>query len=87
MENWEKEARKVAGERVKASLALQNVAISEKIKVSDDLVAAKIAELRDVYKKSPEALKQLKDPNVKTDIRNRLTIEATLDYLVKENSK
>ena len=87
VENWEKEARKVAGERVKASLALQNVAISEKIKVSDDLVAAKIAELRDVYKKSPEALKQLKDPNVKTDIRNRLTIEATLDYLVKENSK
>lgn len=87
VENWEKEARKAAGERVKASLALQNVAISEKIKVSDDLVAAKIAELRDVYKKSPEALKQLKDPNVKTDIRNRLTIEATLDYLVKENSK
>ncbi|MBR2855508.1 trigger factor [Candidatus Saccharibacteria bacterium] len=87
LENWEKEARKVAEERVKGSLALQNVAISENITVPDELVAAKIAELRDVYKKSPEAIKQLKDPNVKTDIHNRLVIEATLDYLVKENSK
>lgn len=86
LENWEKEARKIAEQRVKASLALQNVALDAKITVSDDLVAAKIAELRDVYKKSPDALKQLKDPNVKMDIKNRMTIEATLDYLVKVNS-
>lgn len=86
MEKWEKEARKVAETRVKASLALQNLAVENKITVSDDEVNAKIAELRDVYKKSPDALKQLKDPNVKNDIRNRLTIEATLDFLVKENS-
>ena len=87
MESWEKEARKIAEERVKASLALQTVAVEQKITVSDDLVNAKIAELRDVYRKSADALKQLKDPNVKMDIRNRMTIEATLDYLVKENSK
>lgn len=86
LENWEKEARKIAEIRVKASLALQTLAVEQKITVSDDLVAAKIAELRDVYKKSPEALKQLKDPNVKMDIKNRMVIEATLDYLVKENS-
>lgn len=86
MDKWEKEARKVAETRVKASLALQNLAVENKITVSDDDVNAKIAELRDVYKKSPDALKQLKDPNVKNDIRNRLTIEATLDFLVKENS-
>ena len=86
VESWEKEARKVAETRVKASLVLQTLAIEEKITVSDDLVAAKIAELRDVYKKSPDALKSLKDPNVKTDIRNRMIIEATLDYLVKVNS-
>ena len=86
LENWEKEARKIAEQRVKASLALQNVALAEKITVSDDEVGAKIAELRDVYKKSPDALKQLKDPNVKMDIKNRMTIEKTLDYLVKVNS-
>lgn len=85
VENWEREAKKVAETRVKASLALQNLAIAEKITVSDDIVAAKIAELRDVYKKSPEALKSLKDPNVKMDIKNRMIIEATLDYLVKVN--
>ena len=85
LESWEKKAREVAGERVKGSLVLQNLAIAEKITVSDDLVVAKIAELKDVYKKSPEALKSLKDPNVKMDIRNRMVIEKTLDYLVKVN--
>ncbi len=87
LENWEKEARKIAESRVKASLALQNIALAEKITVSDDLVAAKLAELRDVYKKSPEALKSLKDPNVKMDIKNRMIIEATIDFLVKANEK
>ena len=85
-ESWEKEARKVAETRVKASLVLQTLAVEQKITVSDELVAAKLAELKDVYKKSPEALKSLKDPNVKMDIKNRMIIEATLDYLVKANS-
>lgn len=85
LESWEKQARKVAEQRVKGSLVLQNLAITEKITVPDELVAAKIAELKDVYKKSPEALKSLKDPNVKVDIKNRMTIEKTLNYLVKVN--
>lgn len=84
-ESWEKKARKVAEERVKGSLVLQNLALAEKITVSDEESAAKIAELREVYKKSPEALKSLKDPNVKGDIHNRMIIEKTLDYLVKVN--
>lgn len=85
MEAWEKEARKVAETRVKASLALQSLALKEKITVSDDVVNAKIAELREVYKKSPDAIKSLKDPNVKMDIKNRMIIEETLNYLVKVN--
>ena len=86
LESWEKEARKVAEMRVKGSLALQTLAVDNKITVSDEDVNAKIAELKDVYKKTPEALKSLKDPNVKMDIRNRLIIEKTLDFLVKANS-
>lgn len=86
VENWEKEARKAAEMRVKGSLVLQTLAVEQKIFASDEEVAAKIAELKDVYKKSPEALKSLKEPNVKMDIKNRLTIEKTLDYLVKVNS-
>ncbi len=84
-ESWEKQARKIAEARVKASLALQTLAMEQKITVSDDVVAAKLAELRDVYKKSPDALKNLKDPNVKMDIRNRMIIEKTLDFLVDAN--
>lgn len=84
-ESWEKKAKEIAEERVKASLALQTIAVEQKITVSDDLVAAKIAELKDVYRKSPEALKSLKDPNVKMDIKNRMIIEKTLDYLVENN--
>lgn len=86
LESWEKEARKVAETRVKASLALQTLAVENKINVPQELVDAKIAELRDVYKKSPEALKNLKDPNVKMDIKNRMIIEKTLDFLVDANS-
>lgn len=82
-ESWEKQARTIAEARVKASLALQVLARDQKITVKDDVVEAKIAELREIYKKSPEALKNLKDPNVKMDIRNRLVIEKTIDFLVK----
>lgn len=86
-EEWEEEAKKLAETRVKASLCLQILARDEKITVDDKDVDAKLAELRDVYQKSPEALKNLKDPNVRQDIKNRLTVEKTLDYLVELNSK
>ena len=86
VDSWEKKAREVAEMRVKASLVIQTLAVEQGIKASDDEVAAKLAELREVYKKSPEALKNLKDPNVRVDIKNRLTIEKALDFLVKENS-
>lgn len=85
MESWEKQAKKVAEENVKASLCLQNLALAEKVTVDDKLVEAKIAELRDVYRKSPDALKNLKDPAVKQDIKNRLIIEATVEKLAKAN--
>lgn len=87
LENWEKEATKIAEQRVKASLVLQVLARDQKITVDDKIVDAKIAELREIYKKSPEALKSLKDPNVKMDIRNRLIIEKTIDFIVKANKK
>lgn len=86
-ESWDKKAKEIAAQRVKGSLVLQQLAVTEKIKVADEEVEAKINELKDVYKKSPEALKQLKNPNVKMDIKNRLTIEKTLDYLVKNNKQ
>lgn len=86
-EKWEKEITEIAEKRVKASLVLQILAQKEKITVEDEVVDAKIAELRDVYQKSKEALENLKDPRVRMDIKNRLVIEKTLDYLAEINSK
>ena len=66
---------------------LSKYAFSEHSAVTLRFVSTpKLTELREVYKKSPEALKNLKDPNVRMDIKNRLTIEKALDFLVKENS-
>lgn len=82
-EQWEKEARAIAETRVKSSLCLQVLARDQKIEASDDEVAAKIAELKNIYQNSKDAVKQLDEPNVRQDIKNRLTIEKTLDFLVK----
>lgn len=84
-EDWLKEVRKVGEARVKASLVLQVLARDNKIEADEKEVDAKIAELKDVYQKSPEAIKSLKDPRVRMDIKNRLTIEKVIDFLVDAN--
>ena len=63
------------------------LAREEKIDVDNEIVDAKLNELREVYKKSKEALVSLKDNNVRQDIKNRMVIEKTLNFLVKLNSK
>lgn len=86
MDEWEKQAKEVAEQRVKASLCLQVLARDHEIEVEDDLVDAKMAELKEVYKNSPEATKNLSDPRVRQDVKNRMTIEKTIDFLVKAQS-
>ena len=85
MEEWEKQARELAEARVKASLVLQILAREQKIEVAEEEVEAKIAELKDAYKKSKEALKQLKQPEVRQDIKNRMIIDKAMDFLVEAN--
>lgn len=82
-EDWEKDARKVAEERVKASLVLQILAREQGIEASDEEVNAKVAELKDVYRKSKEAVESLKKPEVRQDIKNRMVIDKTLEFLVE----
>ncbi len=84
-EDWEKQARDAAEQRVKSSLVLQILAREEGITATEEEVDAKIAELRDVYQKSKEALANLKKPEVRQDIRNRMVIDKTLDFLTAEN--
>lgn len=85
LEEWEKQAKEVAEQRVKSSLVLQILAREQNIQVTDAEVEAKIAELRDVYAKSKEAIENLKKPEVHQDIRNRMIIDKTLDFLTVEN--
>lgn len=85
VEEWEKQARELAAERVKASLVLQILAREQGITSSDEEVEAKIAELKDVYKNSKEAIKNLTKPEVRQDIKNRYTIDKTIDFLVEAN--
>lgn len=84
-EDWEKEARSVAEARVKSSLVLQILAREQQISASEAEVEAKITELRDVYRRSKEAMANLKKPEVRQDIKNRLTIDKVLDFLVEQN--
>jgi len=84
-DDWEAEARKVAEERVKSSLVLQVLAKEVNVVATPEEVEAKVNELRDLYKKSKEAIENLKKPEVHQDIRNRLIIDKTLDFLVEQN--
>ncbi len=84
-EKWEKQAREVAEARVKSSLILQILAKEQEISATDEEVSAKIAELCDVYQHSKEAVENLKKPEVRQDIKNRLVIDKTLDFLVAAN--
>lgn len=84
-EEWEKAASELAEARVKASLALQILARDQKISATEEEVEAKVAELKDVYKKSKEAMANLKKPEVRQDIRNRMIIDKTMDFLVAAN--
>lgn len=85
-EEWEKEAKQVATDRVKASIALQTLSKELDVIVDEAEVESKIAELKDVYQKNADAMKQLEDPRVRADVKNRLRVEKTLDALVKANA-
>jgi trigger factor len=85
-EAWKEEAKTVAKKRVEAQMVL--VALSEELKISatDKEADAKVAELKDIYKNNADAVKNLSDERVKADIKNRLTIEKTIDKLVEMNA-
>jgi len=85
--DWEKEAKQAAESRVKAALILQTLARELNISATDDEVSAKLEELKHAYRQDDTATKNLADPRVHADIKNRITIEKTLDRLVEINSK
>lgn len=84
-DEWkEKELKKSATERVKIGLALAELSKQEKITVSDEEVDARQNQMAQQYP-DPNMQAQLKSPEARRDIGNRLMTEKTLDRLVALN--
>ena len=85
-EQWEKEDVKPAAEdRIKAGLAIAELAKELEIKVSDEEIDAELAKLKMQYQNSKEALKELDSPIVRRDISNSIMTNKAVDKLVEFN--
>lgn len=85
-EEWQSsELRDAAIARVQSALVLSEVAKEEKITVDDDEVEVRHQQLLQQYP-DPNMRLQLETPEARTDIRNRLVTEKTLERLVELNS-
>lgn len=87
LEDFEKELRSSAEQRVRSSLIVQKLSDALGIDVSEEDASRQIAEMRAVFKKDENAVRQLDDPRVKNNIRNRMRIDRTLDKLAEINKK
>lgn len=87
-DEWiEKEAGDIADARVQAGLVLAEVSKLEQLTADENAVEARVSQLKEQYKSSPETLKQLDTDEVRRDIANRLVTELAVDKLVDLNSK
>lgn len=87
-DEWiEKEAGDIADTRVQAGLVLAEVSKLEQLTADENAVEARVSQLKEQYKSSPETLKQLDTDEVRRDIANRLVTELAVDKLVDLNSK
>ena len=85
VEQWEKDLREVARERVISSIIIQKLADVLDIEVSEEEAARQVTEMRAVYKNDPKALEQLNNPDVATGIRNRMRVDKTMSKLAEIN--
>ncbi len=86
-EAWSKDIAEAAKNRVIGHIVLAALAEELAIKVSDADVEKQVAEMQAVYQKSPEALKELQNPEAIASIKNRMRIEKTMKKLAELNRK
>ena len=86
-EAWSKDIAEAAKNRVIGHIVLAALAEELAIKVSDADVEKQVAEMQAVYQKSPEALKELQNPEAVASIKNRMRIEKTMKKLAELNRK
>jgi trigger factor len=87
-EEWlASDVQEAAEARVKAGLALAELSKVEKVEATFEEVDARIAQLKEQYGNSKEALAQLESDDVRRDLANQLLTEKAVDRLVELNSK
>lgn len=85
-EQWQQnELREAAERRVKVGLVLSELSKVEKIEVTREELDARLAEMLDRYKNSPEIQKQIDNPDARRDLANRVLTEKTVNRLVELN--
>lgn len=80
-EEFRKESEPQAIEAIKSRLALETIIEKEKIEATDEEVEEKLKEMAKNYGRSEEDL--LKNENIKEYIKNGITSEKAIDFLVK----
>lgn len=73
--------RNKATDRAKASLLSREVAIDNKLKISDEELEKEMKHMRDYYKDNPEYIENLKKPEVKDSIANMLVNKKVVAFL------
>jgi trigger factor len=68
-------------------LALAELSKVEKVEATFEEVDTRIAQLKEQYGNSKEALAQLESDDVRRDLANQLLTEKAVDRLVELNSK
>ncbi len=81
----ESELNPAAETRVKAGLALSEVSKELEIIVEEPEIEEQLEKLKSQYGKDEATLKQLDSPRVRTDIRNTLVTQKTIEKLVEFN--
>lgn len=71
--------------RIKTGLILGEVASSENITISSEEYNTKINALKKQYASDQKMQEELSDPKNQQDLKNRLMVEKTVDYLVEQN--
>ncbi len=73
--------------RIKTGLILGEIAAQENITVTEAELDAKMDELKSTYTGDQAMQTELKKPENRQDIKNRLMVEKTIEYLVSVNKK
>lgn len=87
-EDWiEKEASKLAEQRVKAGLVLSELSKAADIQASSDELKDRINTLQAQYANNPDMAKRFSEPEIQREVANQLLTEKTIDHLVALNTK